>query len=513
MKPSKAGALKALARLKNDLPAFAESCLKIKTKTGAIEKLCFNKAQAHVHGRIEEQRRRTGKVRVLLLKARQQGFSTYIAARFYHRTSLSQGLQTFILSHEQEATSNLFAMVERFHRHAPIRPSTGTANARELSFDILESGYGVGTAGTRAVGRSKTIQLFHGSEVAFWPNAAGHFAGVVQAVPDLPGTEIILESTANGVGGEFHARWQQAEAGIGDYEAVFVPWFWSAEYRRAVPDGFRTDADEESYAVLHGLAPEQMAWRRAKLAELKDPMLFAQEYPATAAEAFQATGHDSFIKPAEVLAARKNRNVTARGALVIGADPARFGDDRFSLAWRQGRKVLKVESRGGLDTVQGANWLRQAIDRDRPRRVFVDVGGSGAGVIDILHSWGGVYARCVAAVNFGSAPFDPNPLDRDGRAMAGPLNRRAEMWSASRDWLRDPAGVSIPDTDSLQADATAPGYRYDMNQRLVLEAKEAMRGRGIRSPDEWDAVALTFAEPVADTDAGRKLEIAKFGAV
>jgi hypothetical protein len=87
------------------------------------------------------------------------------------------------------------------------------------------------------------------------------------------------------------------------------------------------------------------------------------------------------------------------------------------------------------------------------------------------------------------------------------------MWSASRDWLRDPAGVAIPDTDCLQADACAPGYRYDMHQRLVLEAKEAMRGRGLRSPDEWDAVALTFAEPVADTDTGRKLEIPRFGAV
>ena len=67
----------------------------------------------------------------------------------------------------------------------------------------------VGTAGTRDVGRSKTLQPFHGSEVAFWPNARTHFAGVLQAVPDLPGSEIILESTANGAGGEFHGRWQQ----------------------------------------------------------------------------------------------------------------------------------------------------------------------------------------------------------------------------------------------------------------------------------------------------------------
>ncbi len=79
-------------------------------------------------------------------------------------------------------------MVERYHSHCPdlVRPATGAANAKELSFETLESGYAVGTAGAKAVGRSQTVQLFHGSEVAFWPNAKTHFAGVVQAIPDLP---------------------------------------------------------------------------------------------------------------------------------------------------------------------------------------------------------------------------------------------------------------------------------------------------------------------------------------
>jgi hypothetical protein len=225
----------------------------------------------------------------------------------------------FILTHEQDATDNLFGMVDRYHQHNPlVKPSTGAANAKELYFDKLDSGYSVGTAGSKAVGRSKTVQLFHGSEVAFWPNAPTHFAGVVQAIPDLPDTEIILESTANGVGGEFHERWQQAEAGIGDYIAIFVPWFWSDEYRRPVPDDFTLDDEEREYAELHGLDLEQMAWRRAKIAELKDPLLFKQEYPATAAEAFQTTGHDSFIKP-RVLKARKATRGLAR--LVGGARP------------------------------------------------------------------------------------------------------------------------------------------------------------------------------------------------
>ena len=143
------------------------------------------------------------------------------------------------------------------------------ANCEELLFDRLDSGFKVGTAGTRGVGRSATIQLFHGSEVAFWPFAETHAAGVLQAVPNEPGTEIILESTANGVGGEFHARWTQAVAGLSDYEAIFTPWFWSDEYRRAPPEDFALDDEEADYAALHGLDLAQMVWRRAKMAELK----------------------------------------------------------------------------------------------------------------------------------------------------------------------------------------------------------------------------------------------------
>ena len=87
------------------------------------------------------------------------------------------------------------------------------------------------------------------------------------------------------------------------------------------------------------------------------------------------------------------------------------------------------------------------------------------------------------------------------------LNRRAEMWMRSREWLEDPAGAAVPDLDSLQADACGPTYTYDSNTRLKLEAKDHMRTRGVKSPDEWDAVALTFAEPVApDAGFGRRLE-------
>lgn len=170
---------------------------------------------------------------------------------------------------------------------------------------------------------------------------------------------------------------------------------------------------------------------------------------------------------------------------------------------KQCRKVPKVESRTKLDSVAGAHWLKQVIDVDTPAKVFIDLGGVGAGTYDILMSWGSPYDKIVVGVNFGGAPREPIEYLKDGTKQPGPKNRRAEIWKASKEWLCQEAGVDIPDIDSLQADACAPGYHYDMDQRLVLESKEHMRQRGTRSPDEWDAIALTFAEPVKVQKAQR----------
>src|SRR5262245_16594767 len=499
-------------RREADYATFSVDHLCIRTKTGAIAPLVFNRAQGFIHEKLEAQRAATGKVRALILKGRQQGCSTYIAGRFYHRASRNKGLRMFILTHEDQATQNLFEIVTRFHDHCAVRPSTGAANAKELYFDALDSGYKVGTAGTKGVGRSSTVQLFHGSEVAFWPFAETHAAGILQAIPDAPDTESILESTANGIGNFFHQCWREAEAGINGYIAIFVPWYWQEEYRRLAADDFVLDQEERDYAALYGLDREQMAWRRHKISELRDPILFKQEYPANAAEAFQMSGHDSFISPQLVAKARKT-TCPASGPLVIGFDPAWTGGDRHAMAWREGRRVTKVESRIGLDTMQAAGWLKQVIDRDQPTRVFIDVGGVGAGVYDRIREWGEPYSRLVVAVNFGAAPLEPPPLDERGRPSGGPLNRRAEMWMKSKEWLEDPAGAQVPDSDSLQADACGPSYRYDSHTRLVLEKKEDMRRRNVPSPDEWDAVALTFAEPVRPAAFARRIDYPSLGVV
>jgi hypothetical protein len=318
----------------------------------------------------------------------------------------------------------------------------------------------------------------------------------LQAVPEEDDTEVVLETTANGVGNLFHGMWADAERGVGDFIAIFVPWYWQEEYTRDVPDDFDATDEEREYQRLYGLTDGQLVWRRAKIQQLKDAALFKQEYPATAAEAFQMSGHDSFIKPEPVAIARKAACLES-GPLILGVDPARFGDDSTAIAWRRGRVVTKVERKDKLDTMQVVGVVKQIIDTDKPARVFVDVGGLGAGIFDRLIELG--FGKIVRAINFGSAPLEPPKIDPEtGKEIGGgPANRRAEMWMASRDWLSQVGGARIPDDDALQADACGPAYKYDSNSRVLLEKKEDMRRRKVKSPDGWDAVALTFAEPVA----------------
>lgn len=282
-------------RLRDDLGHYASRCLKIRDKRGRIAPLVLNVAQQHIHRKLEQQREAQGLIRALVLKGRQQGCSTYVEGRYYWRTTHSKGVRAYILTHEDKATQNLFEMAARYHKYCPplVKPRTGASNAKELYFDLLDSGYQVGTAGSKSTGRSSTLQLFHGSEVAYWPNAEQHLAGVMQAVPWAPDTEIILESTAFGVGGVFHDYWIDAENGRNDYRPVFVPWFWQPEYVRET-DGFEPTDEEQRLAKRFGLSFGQLAWRRAKIAELRSEDLFRQEYPCTPEEAFIYSGRQAF---------------------------------------------------------------------------------------------------------------------------------------------------------------------------------------------------------------------------
>lgn len=481
--------LQALNRLRTDFSLYAATALHIRAKSGKIQPLSLNKAQEYIHERLEAQRAKTGRVRALILKGRQQGCSTYVEGRLFWRTVWDRGIRTFILTHEDAATSNLFEMAQRYYELLPVelKPSISAQNAKELLFTALDSGYKVGTAGNKAVGRSSTVQLFHGSEVAFWPNADQHAAGVLQTIPDAEGTEVILESTANGIGNFFHQQWQLAERGESDYQAVFVPWFWQTEYRKSAA-GFLATAEEIEYAETYKLDNEQLAWRRSKIAELSvvggdGNWRFRQEYPATATEAFVTSGDLSLIKADVIMKARKATNVEKVGPYLVGVDPARFGDDRTSIIRRQGRVAFNLESHRNKDTMEVAGMCARILKAEPVTRMFIDVGGLGAGVVDRLRELG--FGDRIEAVNFGESALEPDRY----------RNKRAECWDLCNQWLKE-TPCDIPDLDTLHGDLMAPQYKFDSNSRLQLESKEDIKKRGLASPDEGDALTLTFAAPI-----------------
>lgn len=468
-------------RLKNDFPFYAKRCLKIYDKVGKLKPLILNKAQQHIHEKLEEQLADTGKVRAYILKGRQQGASTYIEARFFHKAAWNAGKAVYILSHEANSTKTLYRKAVTFHDNVPeaVKPEAVTSNKNELVFKN-GSRYGLGTAGARNTGRSQTNQYFHGSEVAFYENTDDIQTGALQTVADMAGTEIILESTANGIGNAYHTGCMNALRGIGEYILIFVPWYWQDEYRTQVPPGWVPDEADKELMHVYGLDLEQIYWRHNKILELKSESKFKQEYPFTVAEAFQSSG-SSLINADAVAAARKADIRDEQAPIVLGVDPARKGD-RTVIIMRQGRTVLHMEKHDEMDTLTLAGILSNIIDRHKVDKCFIDQ-ALGVGTIDILRDRG--YQAIVEEVPFGARPIDPIYL-----------NKRAEMALALRDWL-DGGEVSIPDSEELEADLLAiPDFKQNSRGLIFLEAKDKIKEIYGKSPDYFDALILTFAAPV-----------------
>ena len=481
---------KAFQLLHQDQTAYAKFCLKIRDKLSKIVPLEYNKAQLYVHQKLEEQKAKLGFVRAVIMKGRQEGVTTYIESRFFKKTSLGRGVASFILSHEAKSTGAIFDMVKRFHDNLPpgMAPPLATANKNQLKFAEIDSEYTVGTAGSEQVGRSMTIKLLHMSEVAFYDHTDELETGLMQAVADMPGTEIILESTANGIGNMFHEYAMQALAGVGLYQLIFVPWYWQDEYRLKPVEGFALTEEESKLVQTYGLDDEQVYWRRMKIAGKKRGLSkFQQEYPFTPEEAFLMSG-DPFFSKEHISNARKC-NATSPGAPRIGAFDCGRVNDRSVIGHRQGRAVLNYDvhkdlrADGREPTQQLISIAIAYIEKHKLDKLFIDW-GYGHGVIDGLITLG--YKDIVMGIHFGQAPIKKDRY----------LNKRAEMYGDARDWLEEP-NVNIPDDDIFCFDLLlTPHEKETPTNRMFLPKKTEIKAKAKVSPDITDMFVLTFAFPV-----------------
>lgn len=475
--------------LAKPLGFYTENFLSIQTKSGALVPFQLNKAQQYVHEKLEEQKRKTGMVRAVVLKSRKQGVSTYVAARFFRQTHLEQNKNTFILSHLGDTTTALFKIVKRFYDNLPkeLRPMLAKSNEKEMITAESDCAYNVGTANSPEAGRGLTVQNLHSSETGFYeyPEIVDSLFNAIAAVP---GTEMIFESTANGEGNIFHRLWLMACSGEANLIPIFIPWFWDKDCRAPVTEKLMLDEEEQMLVDQFELTDEQLQWRRYKIAEASAGgangyIKFKQEYPATPSEAFCSSQTDSFIPSTLVVEARKRKVEDNTSPLIMGVDIARFGTDRTVFCFRQGRQVKDVFIFSGLDTQEVAFKVRECIERFRPISVAIDDGGVGGGTVDRLRELG--YGKLIVAVNSGKPAYEKDKY----------FNRRAELWAKAKIWLSDEQGVSLPDVEALLIDLAVP--RYELRSgKLLIESKASIKDRGMLSTDVADAFILTFAPHV-----------------
>ena len=204
--------------------------LKIRRKGEGVGWLELNRAQREYSRGCTQ--------RNIVLKARQLGVTTYIAARFFIQTITRPGTLTVQVAHTEDSAQAIFSIVRRFWENLPGRMRRGAlrtsrANVRQLVFPALDSEYRVETADDNA-GRGMTIHHLHCSEVSRWPRGGRETLASLRAAV-VPNGEIVLESTAHGAAGVFYEEWQKAdETG---YTKHFFPWWYDKSYRENVRKG------------------------------------------------------------------------------------------------------------------------------------------------------------------------------------------------------------------------------------------------------------------------------------
>jgi hypothetical protein len=325
------------------------SLLKIRPKRGWVRYLRLNRAQKEYSKNCTQ--------RNIVLKARQVGISTYIAARFFIQTITKPGTLTLQVAHNEESAQALFNIVKRFWERLPnSRVQHGAliksrSNISQIVFPKLDSEYRIATANDDA-GRGMTVHHLHCSEVSRWPhNAAETLASLRAGV--VPEGEIVLESTPNGAAGLFYEEWQKA--GETGYTQHFFPWWYEASYKEDVKEGtVRPYTGEEKQLVeRHGLTEEQIAWRRTRWQVMRGQG--PQEYAEDWVSCFLASSECVFDMAAiESAAGRAGKPAESQdnGRLQIWFPPNRGGEWQY---------IIGVDTAGG--GTEGDYSCAQVVER------------------------------------------------------------------------------------------------------------------------------------------------------
>jgi hypothetical protein len=472
-----------------DYEFFAESSYKVISEGGRLVPYRFREANRLLLASRNRQLRERGFVRLLIVKARQLGISTEISGFYLHDNILVPCTSTHIHTHHSDTTDHLFDIVKTYVRHLPacLKPKIISDSNKTLIFGN-ESSYSLGTARSGSGGRGTTSQKFHGAETAFWENEDEQMTGILQTVHDVPGTEIMFESTGNGNKGMFYEQCMLALDGEGDYELLFLPWYLHPGYRRTPPEGFRLTEEEKQLSQVYNLSDAQLFWRRTKLANMGNKLWrFKQEFPINIQEAFQfptGTFYD-----ADLIASARRRDLNPQDyehfPMVAGIDVSR-NRDRSIIVFRQGRKIhsyFRISHGKIPDQVEAALNL---LTKMKAEYTFIDYGYA-PGFCDLVQKAG--YPN-VFPINFGGSASRPDMY----------LNKRAEMGFTFQEEM-EKDNLDFPDDNALQKDLLMLKDVNDSSSgKRRLQSKDEIRkeNKGMSS-DILDGIFLTYAMKVCDT--------------
>ena len=288
----------------NDIDCFQaamENCFKVIDKRGQLVPFKLKKAQRRFLEIYFKLKLAGMPIRIIVLKARQLGMSTLIAAIAMMEMMLSENLSCLVAADDKgDVTSALFEIYKRYVENYPIPDQIkSTTKGHRL---ILQNGSNIRCTGEKSV-KGITCRYLHLSEAAFFSDLSKFNAMANQAIPSLPETVIILETTANRYGDSFYNFYKETERGENDYEPIFLPWFWDEDYQLPFADDLEKLAFEKSLNTIqkygeerellktHGeITLEHMKWRRWCIANNCENSIgeFHRQYPSNAEEAFLA---------------------------------------------------------------------------------------------------------------------------------------------------------------------------------------------------------------------------------
>lgn len=302
---------------------YIETFLWIRTKDKRVVPFRFNRVQRDFVSKLLP-RRDSGLrgLREVVLKGRQHGFTTLILALFYHDTITNEGTNTMIVPHRREDAEEMLETVKLFYAETPeqFRPVIHYNSTYRMTFPGLRSQITI-ASGSKGVGRSRTIHNLLVSELPSWKDAENDLAPLLETVPKTG--NVIIESTPGPRGDEFYRIVEEARKGHGVFRLHEYPWWWNPEYALPLEPGETLEPhtdDEAALIAAHGLTPEQIKWRREKIATI-GPQKFAQEYECDFARSGRMVFDATALKRYEV-----------RAQAVVPIEPAEVMQ---SLAWRR----------------------------------------------------------------------------------------------------------------------------------------------------------------------------------